>query len=269
MTDDECVLVGNTFANVMQVVAALTAALILILHKILIEDKKLYMWLSSAYIKCNGYTDLDFAYKSFDKSQSRSWELWFKDNIKQGLSTTGGHVWGTAAAIILSKYSEETDECAWFFLQFIVDTTIGVGLSILLSKYSIQLVECYSVQFSKKWLSIGNYETYYGADKTKIWTVQTIHWFICSIIARMLCTILLIFGHSSGITFSTWFSNEWSNRHAELIFAILIIPMILDTVQLLIQNWYLHWVTPLLDLEESISSINVNGNAKLGDVVSL
>lgn len=269
MGDEKCVLVGNKFANAMQVVVAVTATLILILHKLIIEDRRIYKWINDCYIRRKGYGNLDWAYRAYDKSQKRSWTLWISDNLKQGFSTAGAHIWGTIVSILLSNYLEETDECAWFFLQFIVDTTIAVGLSILISKYSIKLIECCSYRFAKKWLSIGKYNTDMNTQGYKIWIVQTLHWFFCSMVARMFCTGLLVLGHSIGIKFSTWFSNEWNNKHAELVFVILIIPMIMDTLQLLIQNWYLHWISPLLTLDQQLS-INIgDGTGKQPNFVAL
>ena len=172
----------------------------------------------------------------------RKWDLWFMDNLKQGISTLAGHFWALYAAKLLSK--DNSDECGWFMIQFLVDTFIATILGFILSNISIKLCSFVSNVFAKKWLLIGNYETKPNC-KYRIWAFQTLHWLVCSLFAKVACTFLI-----SGMCYyftivNHWFSNMWvAERNNELIVVTIIVPTTMNSTQLLIQNWFLRWNKP-------------------------
>ena len=164
------------------------------------------------------------------------------DNFKQGLSTLAGHFWALYAAKLLSK--DNSDECGWFIIQFLVDTILAIILSFILSKISIKLLALVSINFTNKWLLIGNYETITNC-KYKIWAFQTIHWLICSLLARIICTYIILGLYYHFTIVNNWFSNLWiDERNNELIVVTIVIPITMNTMQLLIQNWFLRWNKP-------------------------
>ena len=269
---NKCILIGNSFANIMQLIVAVVAVTFLFLHKIFIENMYINYIINKAkinykfrytnrnYITYNNYTSLNNTnYNQYQKniSNSRNWKVWFLDNLKQGASTSMSHIWGTYAAIKLSgKLSG--DECGWFFLQFTIDTILGVLLAIIFSKLSVLVIKKINFLFSLRWLSIGNYDNVEKKYKYYVWLFQLFHWLICSLIARIICTLILVSLKNPGVHFVNIFSNGWeNNRHNELIFVILLIPLTLNTFQFIIQNIFLRWKKPLLNNSEFLLN---NGN---------
>lgn len=255
LNNEECILIGNKFAIIMQIIVAFNSILFLFLHKIFIENMYINYLLTNLkyYINFNisrkhitYYNYSNIKKNNYDDyinnlSKIRNWKTWFLDNLKQGASTSMSHIWGTYAAIKLSgKLSG--DECGWFFLQFTIDTILGVLFAISFSKISIFLVRKYNYVFAFKWLSIGNYNNVPINKKYHVWFFQLLHWLLCSLIARILCTLILLALKTPNIKFVNIFSNSWNNnRINELIFVILIIPLILNTFQFIIQNIFLRW----------------------------
>ena len=239
--DSKCIIIGNKFATIIQILVFILSISTLFLHKIFIENNQ-----------CNCHSKIQkIIYCALCKKSKntenyvlsvRIWKIWFMDNIKQGLSILCGHFWAIYAAKLLSK--DNSDECAWFIIQFVVDTLLAIFLSFVLSKLSIKLISLLSKSFTDMWLSIGNYETTYYNYQYKIWIFQTFQWLLCSLLARIICTYLILGNYNYFVIINNWFSNLWTdNRNDELIVVILVIPIIMNILQLLIQNWFLRWKT--------------------------
>ena len=239
--DNKCVILGNKFATIIQILVFILSVSTLFLHKIFIENNMCNI--HSKIKKCI-YCIIQKKSKNNENYvlNARVWKIWFMDNIKQGLSILCGHFWAIYAAKLLSN--DNSDECAWFIIQFLVDTLLAIFLSFLLSKLSITFIALFSQPFVETWLSIGNYDTTYYNYKYKIWIGQTLHWLLCSLLARIICTYLILGTYQYFIIINNWFSKLWNNnRNDELIVVFLVIPIIMNTVQLLIQNWFLRWKT--------------------------
>lgn len=260
---EECILIGNSFADLMQLIVFISAVGFLFLHKILIEDgrlqyykyhNKIQKFRSNNYIK---FQDLYNKKRNYEKPENaRTWKLWFLDNFKQGLSTGMSHIWGTFVAIKISGKSGN-DQCGWFLLQYLIDTIIGVLLAFSLSKSSVYIIYKINYGFSIKWFSIGNYgdERRQKSLYYKVWFVQVIHWLICSLVARILCSVILLIFRNENDIFVNWFSDLWNNKNDELIVVILVIPLLFNTLQFIVQNIFLRWNRPKI----SINSFVING----------
>ena len=238
-----CSLVGNSFANAMQFVVATVATCVLLLHKIFIEDD-LFRWKSKLLV-C-------ILRRPLPKYRlQRLWGLWLMDNAKQGLSNTLAHIYATYIAVLFSNYSQdEGDPCAWFLTQFIIDTCLGVFLSFGLSKLSIFIIGECNQPLAKRWFSIGNYNTMSPNTRYAIWGVQVFHWIVCSILARLFCSLFMLLSYPLWLGFTGWFSNLWmGHRHAELVFVVLGMPILMNSFQFLLTNWYLEWKRPVTNNE--------------------
>jgi hypothetical protein len=224
---ETCLIIGNSFANIMQVVVLVLAISSLFIHKILVENNILNIFK--------------------DNLRRRTWPIWFMDNLKQGISTFIAHWW----AVFISVYlGSDSDECGIFFIQFMIDTLIGLLLSFVFSKASIKLLDYFCPNISVKWFTIGNYSSYVNYQKYLIWLVQCLHWCLCSMLARIICSSILILAYPKFLEFNEHFSNQFvNNRHTELLLVTLIIPLIIDTFQFLIQNWFLRFKNNKTDLD--------------------
>jgi hypothetical protein len=237
MNNNRCILIGNKFANILQIVVLINIIIILFLHKIFIEDNYKNVYQNIVKI----------IYKKPVFYIKRTWKIWIMDNSKQGLSSFLGHIWATYISIYIS--SDEQFECNWFLIQFIIDTLFAMYLSFVISKLTILLIECYDKNIANKYMTLGYYDNY----NYKIWTIQTLHWIFVSMLSRITCSLLIISTKNIWNEPNIWFNNIWINKRQEqLIFTILIIPMLLNSIQYLSQNWFLRWISDKSSLREPL-----------------
>ncbi len=233
---NQCILIGNEFANSMQFVVCILAISVLFFHKIFVENDILNIkrrW-NKRYKEAPG-----------DK---RDWSTWFMDNTKQGLSSAAAHIYATYIARMYTIGNDDDDECGWFLIQFVFDTIFGVFLSFGISKLTIYLLHNTFPKHATNWFTIGNYNTNGVKNKYYVWLVQVFHWVWCSMAARIICTAIIFLSLSFWKQLNMKFSDLWiQNRHNELIFVILGMPTLLNSIQFLLTNWFLHWKRPKLN----------------------
>ena len=237
MTDTRCVLIGNTFANIMQIVIGFVSIMILFCHKILIENDIFKL----KYKIFKNYKE--------EINEKRNWNIWIMDNTKQGVSSALAHIYATYLAVVYSNGEEQIDdECAWFLAQFLVDTVIGVLLSFGISRFTVFIINRCLPKFGRNWLIIGNYNTLGVKRRYSVWLFQVFHWILCSMIARVVCSILILITLSVWKRFNIAFSNIWiDHRYRELVFVVIGMPILLNSIQFLLTNWYLHWRRPKIN----------------------
>jgi hypothetical protein len=235
MDNNKCILIGNVFANTMQFVVCIISIAVLFFHKIFIENDV-----------------LDLKRKLFKNHRpnidKRIWSIWLMDNSKQGASSAIAHIYATYIARVFSIGNEEDDECGWFLIQFIVDTIFGLLFSFIISKITLHFCKSIFPQFYHNWLIIGNYNTNGVKNKYYVWILQVFHWIWCSMIARILCTLIILISLRFWTKLNIQFSDQWiNNRHNELVFVILGMPILLNSIQFLVTNTFLHWKRPILN----------------------
>ena len=237
MDNQYCILVGNTFANTLQIIVLVSTIFILFLHKIIIEDN----------FRNYYQTILKIFYKKKQLYNKRTWKIWLMDNTKQGLSSLLGHVWATYISIFISN--DTSFECNWFLIQFVIDTLFAMYLSFIFSKITIYLIGTCNKKIEQRYFTIG----YYDDHDYKIWIIQTMHWIFISMLSRIICSLLIISTKNIWTQPNIWFNNIWiEKRHEQLIITILIMPLLLNSIQYLTQNWFLRWVSNISTLNESL-----------------
>jgi hypothetical protein len=102
------------------------------------------------------------------------------DNSKQFFSLCISIYW----VLIIKNKTLITDRCAWFSFLFIVDTILGVMLTLGLCRTTLFCFHKCNCRMTTQWLSFGNYITKGYDYKWRIWCIQTIHWNICYLFAH-------------------------------------------------------------------------------------
>ena len=68
-------------------------------------------------------------------------QIWVFDVIKQGFAAAAAHLCGMLWAIIMASLTtENASECAWYFVVFFVDTTVGVIVALYLHRVVVRAV---------------------------------------------------------------------------------------------------------------------------------
>ena len=136
-------------------------------------------------------------------------------------------------AVLISKQNDD-DACVWYLINILLDTSIG----IIINWIFVRLLEIFARKNNIEALVSGNY---YARDSTNfedydinynIWLVQASVWcFICFIMKIFIYFILL---HWNEIlkNFGIYIlSNVSEYPRLELMFVMVIVPLIMNSIQ--------------------------------------
>jgi hypothetical protein len=185
----------------------------------------------------------------------RDWDVWFLDVMKQGTHVLHydaysksylyslhdiaiGSGFGHFANIFLSMFIAGTitdaDECQWYCLTYVVDSTLGTFMNILLLRcFERCLLWCPGCTV----LRFGDYGT---PPQLLIWFPQLVVWMIIVVIAKILTMFLLFqFLAPLDVIISTVFKIFTGYPELELVTVMVIIPTIMNTVQFWVTDTFL------------------------------
>ena len=76
---------------------------------------------------------MGYTYKRHREQPRRGIKIWAMDVSKQVVSTGVGHLSGMLWSFLMQRMtSQSASECAWYFIMFTNDTTIGVAVAYFL-----------------------------------------------------------------------------------------------------------------------------------------
>lgn len=168
----------------------------------------------------------------------RTFSTWALDVSKQGVGACYAHVCNMAIAAILSKQLDgETkleDECAWYGLSYLIDTTLGLVLAIMFLRIQDQLAERYNLT------TIQHTGVYTGETACKHWTHQTACWMlILTIVKIIIYYFMVIFSDMLAFFGSILFKPLQINIRFELLFVMIFFPGFLNVIYFWIADSYL------------------------------
>ena len=197
-----CQLLGGSFANLLQLFIGLTAGVSLIYKRYVVETNR------------------------------RPIEIWFLDISKQGISSLIIHFWNIGQSILFSKlnFNHEinyhTDECANYFIYFVLDTFLGVYLVWII----LEIIKY--IAKHRNWKSL-SYQGFYGSPLKMSWYVNQLIIFLCAtIISKFILGLFIYkFENTANYITSILFAPFQSRPTSELIFVMVVCPCFLNIVQ--------------------------------------
>lgn len=159
----------------------------------------------------------------------RTFITWFLDTSKQGIGAVYAHVSNMAIAALIADVSwgdyELLDECAWYAISFLVDTSIGLIFSLL-------LLGILNGEAKKRgWKTLEHNGAYDGQelDRYKIWWHQVLAWIVILTIVRGL-NMFFIWALSPFLARAgdLLFEPIQGDIRFELLFVMIIFPGILN-----------------------------------------
>eukprot|EP00456_Euglypha_rotunda_P005081 TRINITY_DN108629_c0_g1_i1.p1 TRINITY_DN108629_c0_g1~~TRINITY_DN108629_c0_g1_i1.p1 ORF type:complete len:150 (-),score=14.69 TRINITY_DN108629_c0_g1_i1:11-433(-) len=108
--------------------------------------------------------------RAYFEQPPRPIKIWLMDVSKQSVAAGFGHFLNIGAAYLLFKSIESSDQCAWYFINYAVDTTIGIPVAW----FYLQLLQKVAWKFD--WDKIANTGDYGSPPSLKIWVYQTLAW---------------------------------------------------------------------------------------------
>eukprot|EP00947_MAST-08B_sp_MAST-8B-sp1_P001824 g1824.t1 len=175
-------------------------------------------------------------YKRHVERPVRHCKVWLMDVSKQGLSALVAHFLNVLLAYIFSLLTPASDQCAWYFVNFTIDTVVGVFIVYLLLK----LLECAAARF--RWRRVLKSGDYGRPPSLKTWCAQLTSWTLIIIVMKALLTGLIILARNPLDAFGGWVFRPLRDAklfYTELTLVMIIGPCLMNVIQFWIQDTFL------------------------------
>jgi hypothetical protein len=141
------------------------------------------------------------------------------------------------AGIIINKIRGDAtldDQCAWYGICYLVDTTLGLVLAIFLLKALDQ------VAHERDWVSLKHSGVYEGVDGYLHWTHQVVAWVVVLTIVKVIIYYFMILASEMlAVAGALLFAPLQGNIKIELLFVMIVFPGFLNLIYFWIADSYL------------------------------
>jgi hypothetical protein len=168
----------------------------------------------------------------------RKFMTWFYDVSKQGFGACYAHVLNMVIASVIAQNprgeTQLKDQCAWYGMSYLIDTTLGLVLAIIL----VKLLDYVANKFH--WDSLKKSGVYHGEDGWVHWIHQVLAWLGILTIVKML-VYLFMWGLSEPLAVigGILFAPFEGNIRFELLFVMIFFPGFLNVIYFWIADSYL------------------------------
>ena len=197
------------------------------------------------------------AFKRYGEVPQRPWVVWALDVGKQSVGSSFGHFSNIFLSEIIATAVTGGDECQWYCLSFVLDSTLGTFVNLGL----LQLVE--NVIRSRPSLNFLQFGDYGDPPSLGRWSAQLGIWLILVILGKLVCiSILVKFSGALDAMISYIFQDLRSRPQSELIVVMIIVPGIFNVISFWITDTFLkqqenlHQQIPVTDLDEDLLEMN-------------
>lgn len=183
--------------------------------------------------------------------------VWALDVGKQSIGSSFGHFSNIFLSEIIATVVTGGDECQWYCLSFVLDSTLGTAVNLVL----LTLVEnMINHRPSLHFLQFGDY-----GDPPSLgrWTAQLGIWLSLVVVGKLACiSILIKFSDSLDIMISYIFQGLRYRPQSELIVVMIIVPGIFNVISFWVTDTFLkrqgnlHQQIPMTDLDEDLLEMN-------------
>jgi hypothetical protein len=176
--------------------------------------------------------------KRLNEQPRRKFMVWWLDVSKQGIGATYAHCLNMViAALIVNAVRGDyqlNDQCAWYAMNFFLDTTLGLVISLIF----LGMLERFAER--RGWTSLTNTGVYAGPDAVKIWLIQLIAWLIILTLVKVVNVFVLwLFSPLLARMGEFLFRPLQNNIRFELLFVMIMFPGILNVFYFWIADGYL------------------------------
>lgn len=181
---------------------------------------------------------LSLYFKRQQEYPRRKFKTWSLDVSKQGIGAVYAHILNMVIAAVIAENvrgnMELEDQCAWYAINYTIDSTVGLLISI----FFLRLLDY--VANKRGWLALKDSGVYYGDDAVLHWFVQLIAWLIVlSIVKIIICYFMWLSSEFLAHVGQIFFAPLQANIRAELLFVMIFFPGILNVMYFWIIDSYL------------------------------
>jgi len=178
-------------------------------------------------------------FKRQGEEPRRKFRTWVLDVSKQGVGACYAHVLNMIIAAIIvdnesGSNSSLNDQCAWYGLTYLVDTTLGLLLAI----WGLKAIDWLANEYD--WVSLKHSGVYEGIDGLLHWIHQVVAWlFICTVVKVIIYFFMLWQADNLAYFGGLLFEPLQQNIRFELLFVMIVFPGLLNVIYFWVADHYL------------------------------
>jgi hypothetical protein len=167
----------------------------------------------------------------------REWNVWFFDFLKQGIGSSFGHITNLLISSRIAYSEHEIDECQWYFVVYVTDSTLGMLCNLLLLVIAEKVAQKFHSDTAKALRNCGDY----GDPPTcRIFSTQLALWIAIVIVSKVIVIgVLILLEVPLNDVVGTIFDHFEGFRKLELIFVMVVVPFVLNILQFWVQDTFL------------------------------
>jgi len=176
--------------------------------------------------------------KRLQEKPQRKFLTWFLDVSKQAFGAFYAHVLNMIISAVIAGNVRGghtlDDECAWYAINYVIDTTLGLVITIVF----LDRLERLANHFN--WVALKNSGVYVGREGIFHWMWQMLAWIvILSLVKVIICIFMWIFSAPLAYVGAILFAPLQDNIRFELLFVMIFFPGVLNIVYFWITDSYL------------------------------
>jgi len=176
--------------------------------------------------------------KRMQENPQRKFLTWFLDVSKQAFGAFYAHCLNMIISAVIAENvrGEQTleDECAWYAINYVIDTTLGLFITIVFLDWLERLANHFN------WVALKNSGVYIGREGIIHWFWQMMAWIaILSLVKVIICILMWLFSSPLAFAGAVLFAPLQSNNRFELLFVMIFFPGVLNIVYFWITDSYL------------------------------
>jgi hypothetical protein len=195
--------------------------------------------------------------KRMNEVPRRTFQTWFLDVSKQGFGACYAHVMNMVIAAVISQNirgdSVLEDQCAWYAISFLIDTTLGLALSIGF----LHLLDLLANK--RDWLSLRNSGVYTGSTAFTHWLHQVIAWMLILTVVKIFMYLFMwAFSEPLAWVGQVLFRPLQGNIRFELLFVMILFPGLMNVIYFWIADHHLKAKPEHSDAHEEIEGSDLS-----------
>ncbi|ETV99921.1 hypothetical protein H310_07948 [Aphanomyces invadans] len=162
--------------------------------------------------------------------------VWLFDASKQAIGAGVAHAANIAIAIALVGYTDTgtTDECAMYFVNFSLDTSLGVVFNWML----LTLVTTAAKRM--RWTALQTPGDYGDPVRVRVWLLQLLSWLGVILTAKLLIGRGIVYFQAGLVAYAAWvFAPLEGHPRVELIVVMVACPCLMNALQFWVQDSFL------------------------------
>lgn len=174
----------------------------------------------------------------------RSRAVFLRDVGKQIFGSCIAHLWNIIFAFLLqSNVNKESDQCVLYFVNYVIDCSVGLILTCL----SLKLLDYMAIKYNWIYFHSGKY---LENQVNFVWTLQLISWLLIITLVKwfVFATVIYPFRHTLISLGHYILSSVIGHDSLELIIVMVLVPLIFNILQFVVQDMVLKYNKPIQNL---------------------